>query len=86
VNTGIFNQLLSLPSIGENAEAGDEVRDGTAEGAFLDSFYFRSADPVKEYTSESLNKSVMSSLTNASKKIIKASFHSIIINTIISPF
>ena len=53
---------MSLPSIGENTEAGDEVRDGTAEGAFLDSFYFRSADPVKEYTSESINKSVMSSL------------------------
>jgi len=56
VNTGIFNQLLSLPSIGENTEAGDEVRDGTTKGAFLDSFYFRSADPVKEYTSESIKK------------------------------
>jgi hypothetical protein len=53
---------MSLPSIGENTEAGDEVWDGTTEGAFLDSFFFRSADPVKEYTSESINKSVMSSL------------------------
>ena len=86
MNTGIFNQLMSLPSIGKNTEAGDEVRDGTTEGAFLDSFYFRSADPVKEYTSESINKSVMSSFTNASKKIIKASFHSVIINMITSLF
>jgi hypothetical protein len=68
VNTGIFNQLLSLPSIGENTEAGDEVRDGTTEGAFLDSFYFRSADPVKEYTSESIKKSVMSSLLMIPKR------------------
>ncbi len=86
MNTGIFNQLLLLPSTGENTEAGDEVRDGTAEGAFLDSFYFRSADPVKEYTSGGINKSIMSSLTNAFKKIIKASFYSIIINMIIYLF
>jgi hypothetical protein len=69
---------MSLPSIGENTEAGDEVRDGTTEGAFLDSFYFRSAEIPSKNTSESNYKSVMSSFTNASKKIIKASFHSII--------
>jgi hypothetical protein len=74
VNTGVFNQLLSLLSIGENTEAGDEVWDGTSEGAILDSFYFRSADPVKDYTSEGINKSEMSSFVNVSKKIIKTSF------------
>jgi hypothetical protein len=41
---------MSLPSIGENTEAGDEVRDGTPEGAFLDSLYFRSAEILSKNT------------------------------------